>query len=630
MDERIRGEKIMKFPLFEAIGNKLVSLSGDTSYLWKLYAPDVEQIEDKGSYYTSIEESLISNNSDWSKFYHINDGFWFNAKEELSNSEILSVSEDSPLSILFDKAYSDISLYENYFVLNNKFYQVLSVEKFMSQMNFSDLENYNFCLMLEKIKPIVAKNKLQLNRRMHFSSVLKNIRDIESEKSYQESEDLLEGVITGGAELYNSELFFILDANTKSQLDVKSSELIGYIASLDGKLRIETRGLGFFLGSIIPGVKPSMKRSKLMPSAYISELVPLTQDKLMETGFKLSARKGKSVHFNLFDNKATNYNVLITGTSGQGKSMMANKLIKEEIENGSKGIVLDLGNSFKKNVLYQGGTVLSEKFNPLQFKDPSYLKEFVISVTGRKWDRQEAGKLFECIKENADNVTSFKELVVKLEEEIGGIKYYFSEIEEFFTDDNTELADLTYCDLTNYPDIIKSPLMVYLIEYFKHIEGQKIFVFDECWSLLKNNADYVAECFRTFRKHNASAIAISQNFDDFSETQFGRVIIQNTFYKFLFKQSLAESPFLTSFQLELLSSVKSNKGEYSEFLVLSEDIQKIVRYHSTSLEYELFTTSKNDNDMIYSYFNDQGKYLDFKLAFNNFTKIKYPEYLEQL
>jgi type IV secretory pathway VirB4 component len=630
MDERSYREGAMKFPLFETIENKLVSLTGETSYLWRLTPPDLEQVEDKSSYYSSIEESIILNKTEWAKFYYIDGQHWFNSKEELKNPNISSEVELNPLSILFKEANSEIELFDNYFVLNNRFYQLLSVETFMDQISITDLENCNFCLMFEKIKANTAKNKLQLNRRMHFSSTLKNIRDIESEKSYQESEDLLENVITGETEVYRSEMFFIVDGVTKKDLDDKSKELIEYINSLSGKLRIEGRGLSFFLNSIIPGVRPSLKRHKLMPSTYMSELIPLSCEEVASKGMKLSSRKGKPVAFNLFDNKATNYNILITGTSGQGKSMIANKLIKEELESGSKGIILDLGNSFKKNTLFHKGAVFSEKFNPFQFKNPVYLKEFIISVTGYVWDRKEAGKLYESIKENIDKADTFNELIALLDNEIGDIKYYFSEIEKFFTDEDIKLNDLTYCDLTIYPEIIKSPLMVYLVEYFKQLEGKKIFVFDECWGLLKNNADYIAECFRTFRKHNASAIAISQNLDDFSETQLGRVIIQNTYYKFLFKQNIGKTPFVSDFQLDLLDTVKSNRGEYSEFLTLSEEMQKIVRYYSSALEYELFTSSKRDNDQIEKYFEEKGKYLDFDMAFRNYTKIKYPHFMEEL
>ena len=509
----------MIFPIFETLGNKITSLNGDSSYLWRLIPPDLEQIEDKQSYFRSFEESIMANQGNWGKMYHLDNQFWFNSEYELNHPDIQSQHEKSPLLIPIGKIDVQIDLYENYFTLKNKFYQLISIKSFMGQINYRDLECYDFCLMYEKIKISKAKSKLQLNRRMHYSSVLKSIRNIESENSYKESEELLEELITGKGELYKCELFFIISSNTKDELDLKSADLVEYIESIGGKTLIEARGLSFFLNSIIPGVRPSMKRSKLMPSKFMSELAPLTIDRLMDSGLKLVSRRGLDISFDLFSSTATNFNMLITGTSGQGKSMMANKLIQEEFIQGTKGIILDLGNSFKKVAMYNQGTILSERLNPFQFKDPSYLKEFIIAATGEVWTKKDEGYLYSLISEYVLTVHSFDELLNQLDQKINGLKYYFVELEQFFTNDDSKLADLTYCDLTLYRENMKAPLMIYLIEYFKQLDGKKVFVFDECWGLLKNNSEYIATCFRTFRKQNASAVAISQNLDDFSETQ---------------------------------------------------------------------------------------------------------------
>src|SRR5690606_12953772 len=142
-----------------------------------------------------------------------------------------------------------------------------------------------------------------------------------------------------------------------------------------------------------------------------------------------------------------------------------------------------------------------------------------------------------------------------------------------------------------YTTLFRS-LIIYLIEYFKHLEGEKIFIFDECWHLLLKNADYIAECFRTFRKYMASAVAISQNLDDFSESQLGRVIIQNTYYKFLFRQDLTVSEFIDSHAKSILDSVQSIKGVFSEFLLLTERIKKPVRFYPEPLEYQVMTSAR--------------------------------------
>src|SRR5690606_14129895 len=202
------------------------------------------------------------------------------------------------------------------------------------------------------------------------------------------------------------------------------------------------------------------------------------------------------------------------------------------------------------------------------------------------------------------NISSFSDFLDALEKDFKGISYYFKEIEEYFTDEILPLNDLTYCDFTLYPESMKAPLIIYLIEYFKNLNGKKIFIFDECWHLLSKNADYIAECFRTFRKHGASAVAISQNLDDFSETQLGRVIIQNTFYKFLFRQSLKVSEFIDSHTKSLIDSVQSVKGQYSEFLLLTENQKKPLRFFPNPLEYELMTSAREDNKKFEAYMED--------------------------
>ncbi len=260
----------------------------------------------------------------------------------------------------------------------------------------------------------------------------------------------------------------------------------------------------------------------------------------MSGGIAFSSPKEREVYFNLFDESAINFNLLITGTSGQGKSMIANKIIKDEVERGRKIVILDLGNSFRKTVSYLDGKNFSRSFNPLQFRDQSYLKNFILSVVDDGFfTRADEGRLFEVIGSiKEEEFISFDCFLERLESEFSGIKYYFSEIKEYFTNEQIELNSLTYCDLSLYPASIKAPLIVYLIEYFKNLEGQKIFIFDECWQLLTKNADYIAECFRTFRKHQASAVAIAQNLEDFLSSILGRVIYQNSHFKFLFRQEV--------------------------------------------------------------------------------------------
>ncbi|MCT4641227.1 MAG: hypothetical protein N4A33_02950 [Bacteriovoracaceae bacterium] len=615
-------------PLFQANGSTLTSLNGRVSKFYQIAPSDIEGHEDKvkKSIFKELERSLI-NTDDELKIYHLDGKLYFNTFSEIDlNHAKISECNDS-IEVFCGGAYSNAVFYENYYTQGSKFKRILSVKEFPAKIDMLDSSYWgDFVLNIKKVDKLKAKSKVNMKRKIHYSNLFKGIRDIESENAYNEAEELLDGLSSGEMSLFEAEMFLIVTASTKDELDNKTDDLIEEFKAIDSKLLIEEKGLSFFYKTIVPGVEPSFKRADLCPSDYLSYLVPFHRDMVHDKGILLKSRDYNDIKLNIFDRASLNFNVLITGSSGQGKSMMANKILDYELKNKTKGIVLDLGNSFKKTTDFYNGIVLSDKFNPLQFKDARYLKEFVLSAIDEKFSKKDEGRLFEAITSIVEDssINSFDKFIRVLEKEFNGISYNFSEIKEYFTDEINPLNDLTYCDFSNYPEAMKAPLIIYLIEYFKNLSGKKIFIFDECWHLLNKNADYIAECFRTFRKHNASAIAISQNLDDFSITQLGRVIIQNTYLKLMFKQSLKASEFLNQHTVKMINCATSKKGEYSEFILVSEEHKKPIRFYSTYLEYELYTSDKNDNAKIDNYLEQTAGVLDFKEALINFTKIKHP------
>src|SRR5690606_28750824 len=139
---------------------------------------------------------------------------------------------------------------------------------------------------------------------------------------------------------------------SKSDLDQPTEHIIEEFKAIDCALYKEEKGLSYFYKALIPGVTPSFKRADLCPSDYLSYLIPFHRDYVHKSGLKLEARSGNPLHMNIFSKVALNYNALITGSSGQGKSMLANKLLDEEVKNNTKSIVLDLGNSFHKTIKF--------------------------------------------------------------------------------------------------------------------------------------------------------------------------------------------------------------------------------------------------------------------------------------
>jgi hypothetical protein len=604
---------------------KLISLKGQETKFYEVQMNDLEGLTLNDLEATFSKMSLeLKNIKDITKLYFLKGQLYLNCSEVDHFCGLNLVQVSDPLEV-FPKT-QEIRFYENYATLGAKFLRVLTLTEFPSRIHPLEIQELgDFILSFRPIERDIAKKSINMRRKIHFSSLFKGMRDIESENAYKDAETILEGITTDQIRLFQAEMMLLIWGESKDDLDSKTQRMQSEIKLKEAKVLMEERGLSYFFAGLIPGVTPTMKRSLEVDSEYLSHLIPLHRDFIHPNGMKLETIQGESIHLDLFHPDNLNFNALITGSAGQGKSMLANKILGSLDLAETKAMILDLGLSFEKNVNYLGGRGLSQKINPMQFKNPRYLKEFILAAMDENLGKKREGELFEKISETLaiKEILSFAELLEKLEESFSGISHYFSEIREFFCEDALELQDLTYCDFGLYPEAIKAPLIIYLIEYYKNLKGKKVFIFDECWHLLEKNANYIAECFRTFRKHHGSAIAISQNIDDFSETHLGRVILQNTFHKFLFRQNIRTSEFLDSHEMELLSSVQSQKGVYSEFLYLSERHRKVLRFHPKALEYELYTSDPVDKRAFNDYLEEEGKYIPFKKAIENFTKIKH-------
>jgi type IV secretory pathway VirB4 component len=617
-------------PIFNCEGNLITSKEGINSSFIELIPPDSDGLDFDSleQVLRDLEVDLINTDGEY-KLYFKDGRIFFNCFSEINFSHGTVSPRDNAIGLILGRDNSPLNFYENYLTHENEFIRLLSFKELPSSIKALDVLSWpEFVICFKKVQTLEAKRKINFKRKLHYSSLFKGIRDLVSENAYEQAESLLEGITADNKALFQAETYLVLRALSKKALDEVTKKVIYEFKGQNAELFTEERGLSYLFQSIIPGIPSSFKRKLDLPSDYLSYMIPFHRDEVMNDGLKLNSRSGNEVFVDLFNPQVPNYNVLITGTSGQGKSVLANQILKFELERGHKAIVLDLGNSFNKNAMYHDGVLLSLKFNPFQFKDPRYLKEFVLAVIDEKFAKRDEGKLFEIISQlvTDSNVSTFNQLVLALDSEFPGIRYYFKEIEEYFTDEIQPINQFSYCNFDIYPDALKAPLIIYLIEIFKNLEGKKIFIFDECWHLLSKNANYIAECFRTFRKHHASAVAISQNMDDFSESSLGRVIIQNTYFKFLFKQSLKESEFLDSHAKKLLDSVHSKKGEYSEFLLLTENHKKPLRFYPNPLEYELFTTDRSDIMQFDYYMHEKGKFLPFKESIVNFTKIKNPSF----
>lgn len=620
----------MIFPIFSINKGSITSLKGEVSFLYKVLHRDLSQLNyaDIEAFYENLHLELKTFKDEcFYKFYFFNDELFLNTND-LSIDRIEHSLElvNDPLSILFKEndVYRELDIFDDYLIIGHRFVRLLNFYEIPSSIESRFLETFgDHVICLKKFDSEKVKKKLNFKRKIHFSLSQELLRNIESEKAFVQNENLLEEVTTGAETVFSMEGWLFVTAINLEELNEKTNALYERAKLYDLKLLSEGRALPYFISNIVPGVNPTMKREHLVPAKFVSGMLPLPNESLYNQGFQLHSRSNRAVLVDLFHPDNIYYNALITGTLGQGKSVLANNILFEEVNRESKAVVLDLGNSFKKTVDYLGGVSLPTSFNPLQFKDPDYLKAFVMSIVDDDFlSSVDKGKLYEVLSEiNFSKIKKFKDFVGELEKHFKDIRYYFNELENSFNNEEYSAPNLLYVDLTLYPDRIKAPLIIYLIEHFKHLEGRRIFILDECWNLLSNQGQFIAESFRTFRKHGASAIAISQNLEDFLSTPLGRVIYQTTFFKFIFRQETS-GEFLTDHQRELLLTVQSKKRVFSEFLLISDFHQKICRFYSSPFKFYLFNSDKSERDKFEEFRNARDGFLDFKEILHQYIYLK--------
>ena len=590
-------------------------------------SPNSDRFNKKGIF-GLVSDTKISSEF-YYKFYSLQEELFLetNFDGELNISETKLVKIDPPNNLIIElgESFNETVLESDFVKVNGDYYRLINLYEFSKSINPSQLMDYgDYCVFLKRVDPTVAKRKVNTQRKLHHSNLYSHMRNIESESSFTEAEKITEAMIEGAESLFEVEAWFIVRALSEYELHEKTKEVIKSLKQAEIEPLIETVGLkGLFL-SILFGVKPTFKRTNEPPTSYVANLLPLKRDQLHDSGMSLNSLRGNTIHFNLFDDSSLNFNILISGQSGSGKSMIAQKMLKDEVENDASAIVLDLGNSFKKTVKFLGGDSLSLSFNPLQFKSPHYLKEIITSVIPEsELSSKVEGKIFNLIQDNIEKTNSFKELIKIISKDVADLDLYFSEIWEFFDDEVRTLSRLTYVDTSLYPDKIKAPLIIYLIECFKNLEGKRVFIFDEVWSFLTKNADYITECFRTFRKHGASAIAISQGIEDFIQTPLGLAIAQNSYTKFYFSQSSSGTNFLDDFDQQKIKSLLTKKGNHSEFYIKTELLRKVVRFYPSFIEYELFTSNYEDNLSFEAFRKENAGIFNFHEVVSRYIHFKY-------
>lgn len=344
------------------------------------------------------------------------------------------------------------------------------------------------------------------------------------------------------------------------------------------------------------------------------------------------------------DKRLANYNWLVSGTSGAGKSFFVNSLLAQSSSLNPSVFIVDIGGSYNKLTQFLGGRVMSLEpgqgfeLSPFFLSPSEDVKEerirrqhiYQIFLEMTRVDGQLPGiEVRHLLSEILEPMLDLKDLperpVSALLEQLskmnspeakklhillqgwGGSSFgaQFLDNKQTLTDDDKILTfDLK--GLTEFEDLSRVVQLILCASLWARIrrKADKNFswiVLDEvAFSLLKTQPLFVDELVSTLRKYYAGAVIVVQDLEKVTSNLAGSSILQNTQSKAILQQrgdtrNFAKALSLNALDVSAIDSLQRKKGAYSDIFLIRDQERSVIRHAPSALEYWLSTSAPEDN-----------------------------------
>jgi conjugal transfer ATP-binding protein TraC len=560
--------------------------------------------------------------------------------------------------------FGDLVLAQENFLLDSKLTRILTL-KTLPEVTFAGMMSkflslsFKYELLVTFHIPDQAKEikSLEQKRRMAHAlahSASARVSDLESESRLTQTTDLIREIIETGQKIFHVQLMIVLRAENsgegKRRLNLQTKEVLSKFKNLSGAEGIqETVGAWKIFKSDLPLAPMSLIRSKRMKTNNLVDFLPLYGARSGDDVpvVLTNTRLGSLYSLNPHDSKLTNYNWLVTGSSGSGKSFANNFLMLQQIARGTKVFIIDIGGSYKKMTEALGGQYfeinLSDQYaiNPFALHDPkaspsgerikslvNILEQMVVDEGEKlvRLDRVQIEevltKVFESARTSAtprspqlsdfarycaDSKDVNLKRIAKLMFPWVGTSPYGKLLDRagtFNADSPIVAFDLK--GLSQYPDLQSVMILILTNFILGEIEldraTPKRVLLDEAWELLKSPAasSFMEYAARTFRKTGSGITFITQGVEEIIASGIGPAILNNTATKLIMLQRgdiavLRDALKLNSQELKLIQSLEQRKGVFSEGFLMTGEIRQVIRIQPSPLEYWISTSDARDN-----------------------------------
>jgi KaiC/GvpD/RAD55 family RecA-like ATPase len=380
---------------------------------------------------------------------------------------------------------------------------------------------------------------------------------------------------------------------------------------------------------------------------------------------------GGLFNFYPFNRNLTNYNGIVIGGSGSGKSFLASNLVLQLARRKTLVILVDFGYSFRALTQYLGGLHIDldpnsdvNRMNAMycgpNALEPSELEQKVLFIQklvcddGKELMLQEQTTITEALQQLIrsksgrfylsdlrDTLRSYpegKDLAARLSVWCNDTGLYGRLFDgESKISLNRPIITFEMGRLQEQPKlaaVMFATIVNYVREMGRNFPGMdKYLIFDEAAVLLKDPtiAKYIETAFRTMRKSGFSAIGLSQGMEEWRSIPNKDGIIKNLSNMIFLKQDspqevegIAETFLLSEEAAQMLLSLQSVSGKYSQALMVqrtgSGNRCGFVNIIPTALGYAMATTNPKDREVLMRLFAE----MDTPDALAEFAR-RYPQ-----
>lgn len=541
--------------------------------------------------------------------------------------------------------------------LGNSFLRVISLGRLPEQTHPGMIQQ----LTRQSIKAWLSVNfrrsamaseltRLRLKRNLADAFRREHGRNVRAEVAVNEALQMEKDLVTGDEALFNCEWILTVAASSRSELDRVTQDVLMTLQSMNGATGIQESAANLKLWlSGLPGngVGEGDFRFHRILTRNLADLIPAFTP-FTGTGIPrvlLETTEGTLARFDPFCRNLPNFNSLVFGASGGGKSFLVQYLCMQVLQDdpGTRIIFVDLGGSYEKLVeafdgetfkISDGGrfainplaagpidqrrpylsavlaSMVHEEGFPLR-NDERIVIETALGWAISRWGQLSISRVVQALRETPFDLDTYREISLRMSRHLERwtLGVYGRLLENSERSELAITGDITAIDLKGlepYPELMTVFLM-YITELIWSIcqnepGRRKLIVFDEVWSLLGNEIGgrLISELYRTLRKYGAGIISVSQSLKDFESTPQSRGILANVGTVFILKQSGAvnnevvrQALNLSEREAQLILEMGQVKGEYADVLVIGE-VSFVARVAPTPLEYWLASTDPAD------------------------------------